>query len=908
MSNGTSLADEAKSSSTPSFVTALVLNLVIFGAEIAIFTIVRRRFKEIYEPRTFIPAENKRIKPLSDSLLEWPIALWNADWRATKHHNGMDAYFFVKFLRMMVRIFLPIWLASWLVLLPVTSVGTQVPGKVGLDRLTFGNVAPDKQTRYAAHLIMVYFFTAWILWNIKKEMGEFITERQIHLVDPEHSASAQARTVLVTGVPHKFLNERALTQLFSYLPGGVQKVWLNRDLKHLPDLYDRRLDATNKLESAETALISTAAKLRRKHEAAVRKGKADWDEKQRDIEAKSGLPLAEQLVPREMRPTHRLPVAGLPISLPLMGQKVDMIDWCRREIAETSHDLENGRSLLRQEIAYAKGTPADGTRTWKDLKYPPLSSAFVLFHQQIAAHMAAQVLTHNLPYRMSDKYTEVAPADVIWGNLGLNPYEARIRQLISYAATGGLIVLWAFPVTFVGILTNVVGLCKTYSWLAWLCKLPNVVVGILSGVLPPVGLAILMMLLPIVLRLLARFEGIPRRTGIELSLMSRYFIFQVVHGFLIITLASGIIKALPELAKNPTSIPALLATNLPGASTFFITYAILQGLGGSAAGFLQIAPLIMHYVKLFVLSSTPRSVYAVHYDLRDVAWGQLFPSITLLVVVCTAYSVISPVINGFAAVSFFLFYMMWKYLFLYQLDQPASGDTGGLFFPKAIQHTFVGVYIQQICLAALFFLARNEKNQASAIPQGALMIILIGLTAIFHMILNSSYGPMLHSLPLTLANQSYGMPQDKDRPPSVEIGRDEDAEDEQAVPMSPDSHKRLRASLSPSEMDTASRSGHSYTPMPDGQQPIREHYDPNEGTHAEGKHNDEPADFDHPAAVEPQRIVWIPSDALGLGDAEVAACRTAGVLAGSDNALMDDKGHVDVRGHPPGAKGNLFNQ
>ena len=37
-----------------------------------------------------------------------------------------------------------------------------------------------------------------------------------------------------------------------------------------------------------------------------------------------------------------------------------------------------------------------------------------------------------------------------------------------------------------------------------------------------------MLLLPIILRLLARFEGMPQRTGIELSLMTRYFLFQVI--------------------------------------------------------------------------------------------------------------------------------------------------------------------------------------------------------------------------------------------------------------------------------------------------------------------------------------------------------------------------------------------
>ena len=83
-------------------------------------------------------------------------------------------------------------------------------------------------------------------------------------------------------------------------------------------------------------------------------------------------------------------------------------------------------------------------------------------------------------------------------------------------------------VAFVGIVSNIGGLCVTYSWLAWLCKIPSVVLGIIEGILPPVLLAVLMMLLPIVLRLLAKFEGIPRTTGLELSLMTRYFIFQVI--------------------------------------------------------------------------------------------------------------------------------------------------------------------------------------------------------------------------------------------------------------------------------------------------------------------------------------------------------------------------------------------
>jgi hypothetical protein len=78
--------------------------------------------------------------------------------------------------------------------------------------------------------------------------------------------------------------------------------------------------------------------------------------------------------------------------------------------------------------------------------------------------------------------------------------------------------------------------------------------------------------------------------------------------------------------------------------------------------------------------------------------------------------------------TFGLFYLLYKYLFLWVLEQPMSSDTGGLFFPKAINHIFVGLYVEQVCLAALFFLAQNENGKPSAVAEGALMIILIVFT------------------------------------------------------------------------------------------------------------------------------------------------------------------------------------
>jgi len=101
----------------------------------------------------------KRVQRLSQNIFAWPLAIWRADIEDIKRLNGLDAYFYVRFLRLMAIMFLPIWFITWAVLIPVTLVGTQVSGLSGLDRFTFGNVENTKQTRYAAHVVLAWFIT-----------------------------------------------------------------------------------------------------------------------------------------------------------------------------------------------------------------------------------------------------------------------------------------------------------------------------------------------------------------------------------------------------------------------------------------------------------------------------------------------------------------------------------------------------------------------------------------------------------------------------------------------------------------------------------------------------------------------------------------------------------------------------
>lgn len=277
-------------------------------------------------------------------------------------------------------------------------------------------------------------------------------------------------------------------------------------------------------------------------------------------------------------------------------------------------------------------------------------------------------------------------------------------------------------------------------------------------------------------------------------------------------------------------------------------------------------------------------------------------------VVTLAYSVLQPIINGLACVMFFLLYQLYKYLFLYQFDQPAASDTGGLFFPKAITQVFVGLYVEQVCLCALFFLQQDSNKKPSCIPEGALMVVLIVITAGFHMILNDSYGPLLHSLPLSLVDRASqdevndGSPresfEDAEGAPLREKGTSNgngltstrsDSIHRKPVPTVDSGKNRASEPLSSNgggATSNRSTTGDSTPPL--------------NGTEAEDRYAGL-QDFTHPA-LQPARIIWLPEDTLGLSVEEVRDNRARGIDVTTRGAFMNEKGTVDVDTYPPGEK------
>ncbi|KAI1097759.1 DUF221-domain-containing protein [Jackrogersella minutella] len=446
----------------------------------------------------------------------------------------------------------------------------------------------------------------------------------------------------------------------------------------------------------------------------------------------------EKWLKKSKRPTHRLAIfdwtpSWLP-GLPLLNKKVDTIYWCRQELAR-----------LNMEIDIDQKNPE---------RYPLMKSAFIQFNHQVAAHMACQSAIHHVPRHMAPRTVEISPDDVLWENMAISWWSEWLRTGVAVAVVAGMIILWAFPVAFTSSISQVSTLTDEFSWLAFIDEnktIHNIVSGI-AGVLPAIILALLLWLVPIIMGFLAGFKG--AKTGAQRSetVQKFYFAFLFVQVFLVVSLASGVLQTLESLANNPTGVPDLLAENLPKAANYFFSYMILQALSVSSGTLLQIGALLNWYVIARVVNSTARNKWSTNTKLPEVNWGTYFPVYTNFACIALIYSVVAPIISLFAIITFSLLWMANRYSMIYV--NRFTIDTGGVLYPRAINQTFTGLYVMELCLVGLFFLVRDQDGEVACVPQAIIMIVSIFLTFIYQYLLNRSFGPLFRYLPITFEDEA----------------------------------------------------------------------------------------------------------------------------------------------------------
>ena len=450
----------------------------------------------------------------------------------------------------------------------------------------------------------------------------------------------------------------------------------------------------------------------------------------------------EKYLKQKDRPTHRLAPFGvmwLP-GLPLFNKKVDTINWCREELARLNLEIEEDQNHPE--------------------RFPLSTSAFIQFNHQVAAHMACQSAVHHIPKQMAPRVVEISPRDVDWSNMAVTWWQEWTKTLIVWVIIAAMLFLWAIPVAWTAALGQLDQLIRNNEWLHFLEENDTVrnLAKVIAGVLPAVFLALLLFVVPVILNMLGAYKGL--KTGAQRTefVQTFYFVFLFVQVFLIVSIASFFAASIDKLVKNLSDLRSvsdvldLLAKNLPKAANYFFSYMILQAMSVSSGTLLQIGTLFVWYILARIMDSTARNKWTRNTKLNTVTWGKFFPIYTNFACIGLVYSVIAPLISLFAIITFSLLYFAHRYTMLYVTR--FESDTGGVLYPRAINQTFTGIYVMELCLAGLFFIVIDENDNHTCTTHGIVMFVVLGCTIVYQVLLNQSFSPLFRYLPISFEDEA----------------------------------------------------------------------------------------------------------------------------------------------------------
>lgn len=689
-------------SSLSQMLSALIPNSVVFAVFMLGFLGVRKKQPRVYEPRTSVETVPKELKTDSSpgGPWQWIVALVKKphSWMVLK--TGPDGYFFLRFIAIFFIIAVLGCCFTWPILFPLNIVNGR--GEKELDMLAMGNVADNN--RYIAHALISWVFFGVIIYTIYHEIVYYTTFRCALQTTPMYDLLISLRTLLLVDIPKNCMEEPLLRLYFP----ATSSVWYSRDYKELTEKIEERTKLANKYEGALNKVLDTAVNKRNK-----------------DLKKSRPVPEPEDdlnayLDGGKKRPTHKLK--------PIVGKKVDTLDYGVEHLGKLNKEIKE------EQAQYSLA--------------PQTSSVFLEFPTQLDAQRAYQLVPYNKDIRRVERFIGLAPDDVIWPNLSLSRGARSLKKFVASLVLTLTIILWCIPVAVVGAISNINFLIEKLPWLSFLNNLPSQLMGVVTSLLPTIALSILMLLVPPFIKKMGKISGCVTVPQVEYYCQQWFYAFQVVNSFLTVTIASSAASMVSSIIDDPGSATSLVSENIPRASNFYIAYLILFGLSFSSATLLQLVPLILAQFLGKILDKTPRAKWNRYTTLGQPSYAVLYPNFQLLVLITIIYSIIAPLILGFAAVAFVLVFGSFVYTFVYVL-RPDVVDKRGRSYPLALFLTFCALYFAEVILALIFGLD-------NAWPAMGIEIALILVTIAVHLFVKHRYVPLFDAVPVSALRVAAG--------------------------------------------------------------------------------------------------------------------------------------------------------
>ncbi|EPS44525.1 hypothetical protein H072_1483 [Dactylellina haptotyla CBS 200.50] len=725
-------------SGTQDLVTQLALSTAMGMSAFLSFCVLRQKWTGLYGARKKQMKQAAILPELPESLFGWIPALYKIGDEEVLHAAGLDAYVFLGFFKMSMKM---VSVFTFFGLVVMTPIHWKYEGKSGFDfhlpgytndtcgdkpMHTWGldgfsddeKPKPEVPTHTAwltSYLVFVYFFTGVALYYLYEQTQKVVDVRQKYL---GRQSTITDRTIRLSGIPGHLRHEDQLKKFMEGLRiGKVENVTVCRDWNELDKMMSKRMGTLRQLEEAWTVFQGGRR---------VERSQATLP----FVQPAPPSPLPNEQGDQESQPL----LAGGNEDTPY-GRKRPTITkrsgWFSR--GEKVDAIEHFTSLLEE---------LDGSiMETRQKEFKPVPMAFVTMDSVAAAQMAVQALLDPNPLSLIANLAP-APHDIVWQNTYISRRQRIVRMWIITIFIGILTICWLFPVGTLAGLLNIKSIRRVWPWLADALASNSVVSSLVQNTLPTIVLTLLNVAVPYIYDWLSNMQGMISQADVERSVISKNFFFTFFNLFLVFTVfgtVSDMYNVLKDSLKDSTTIAYRLASSLGSFAPFYTNLIMLQGIGMFPFRLLEFGSVALYPISLMG-SKTPRD-FAQLVSPPVFQYGFYLPQPILVLILCLVYSLLpsGTVMLGFGLIYFSFGYFTYKYQLLYAMDHPRHAT--GKSWPMICYRIFVGLLLFQGSMAALLSLQ-------GAIIRGILIFPLIGATTWAWWFFQKSFSPLMSYIAL----------------------------------------------------------------------------------------------------------------------------------------------------------------
>ncbi|RCI15751.1 hypothetical protein L249_2829 [Ophiocordyceps polyrhachis-furcata BCC 54312] len=661
----------------------LILSLILGISALIAFCILRPRWPALYSARKRRLDADTAPPTLSNSSFGWIPHLLRVTDEQVLASAGLDAFVFLAFFKMAIRLFMTMAFFAVVVLWPINSHYRDFQLGIGdghgngssstayhdlygpirrplygqsfaLDALPGSGEDKSRVRTYLwAYVVFTYFFVGLTLYFINRETFRIIGLRQKYLGS---QSTITDRTFRLTGIPLEYRSEEKLKEMIEGLGIGlVDSVTLCRNWRKLDALVAYRDKILRQLEAAWAKYLKQQQNVTKQHSDSTQTHSASLANDAQEPDSSSRLLASNPNQPHVIegeRPWINIWYG--PLSL--RRRRVDAMDYYEERLRR-----------LDERVAEARNEDYEAT-----------DMALVTMDTVASCQMVVQARIDPRPGCFLTKLSP-SPSDLVWKNT----YSPRgIRRLKSWGITlfiTVLTLLWIFPTA---ILASWLSVCtiKTVlpSFSKWLTHHP-IIYSLFQNGLPTLVVSLLNVAVPYLYDWLSNHQGMMSQGDVELSVISKNFFFTFFNTFFVFAVSRtgfDFWSVLQQLLKDTSKIPAAIAADVEDLSIFYINFIMLQGVGLMPFRILEVGSVFLYPIYRF-MSSTPRD-FAELQKPPVFQYGFYLPTALLVFNLCVIYSVLmwGFAILVFGTVYFILGHLTFKYMVLYAMDQPQHA-TGG---------------------------------------------------------------------------------------------------------------------------------------------------------------------------------------------------------------------------------------